>query len=256
MPGGDRGAHRATDVGADHRAQRAGAVAARLGVPGDDARWPAEALGQPAGDEPDDALVPGVRAEQQHRDVGTLGDHRFGLRQRLLEHLLLERAPLLVQVVEQHRDAGRLRLVLAGQQARAQRRIADAPAGVDARAEDEAEVIRRRRLVQPRRVVQRLETFVAAPAHHQQPLRDVGAVEAGERHHVGDGRQRDEVEFGHQIGLGGAGAVEAATAQLARVATSTRKQTPAAHRWPRPDTSSWRLGLTTATARGSSSSAW
>ena len=156
-------------------------------------------------------------------DIGTLGDHRVGLRQRLLEHLLLERAPLLVQPVEQHRDARRFRLVLAGQQARAQRGIADAAAGVDARAQNEAQVIRRRRLVQSRRVVQRLEAVVAPPAHDLQPLRDVGAVEAGERHHVGDGRQRDEIELGHEIGLGGTVGVEAAPAQLARVATSTRK---------------------------------
>ncbi len=164
-------------------------------------------------------------------DVGTRGDHRIGLRQRLLQHLLLERPPLLVQPVEQHGDARRLRLVLAGEQARAQRGIADAAAGIDARAEDEAEMIRRRRLVETGGIAQRLEALVAPPAHDLQALRDVGAVEPGERHDVGDGRQRHEVELGHEVGLGRAVGVEAAPAQLAR----RRHQHEEARRRPRTD---------------------
>ena len=34
------------------------------------------------------------------------------------------------------------------------------------------------------------------------------------------------------------------------------KVTPAAHRWPSPERSSWRLGLMTAATSGSRSSAW
>ena len=73
-------------------------------------------------------------------------DQALGLRQRLLEHLLLDRLALLVELVEQHGDARRLRLVVARQQARAECGVADAAAGVDARPEDEAEMIGRRRL--------------------------------------------------------------------------------------------------------------
>jgi hypothetical protein len=73
-------------------------------------------------------------------------------------------------------------------------------------------VIRRRRLVQTRRVIQRLEALVAPPAHDLQALHDVGAIEADERHHVGDGRQRHEVELAHEVGLGRAVRVETAAA--------------------------------------------
>ena len=47
------------------------------------------------------------------------------------------------------------------------------------------------------------------------PLRDEGAVEALERHHVRDRAERDEVEISEQIGLGPRVAPEAAGTQLA-----------------------------------------
>ena len=58
--------------------------------------------------------------------------------------------------------------------------------------------------------------MLLAPAHDLQALRDVGAVQARERHHVGNGRERDKVEQPHEVGLGRALGVVAAPAQLAR----------------------------------------
>ena len=54
-----------------------------------------------------------------------------------------------------------------------------------------------------------------APAQRDQALGDEGAVEALERHHVGDGAERDEIEQRQQIGLGPRAGPEAARAQLA-----------------------------------------
>ena len=72
--------------------------------------------------------------------------------------------------------------------------VADPPAGVDPRPDQEAQVIGLRRPVGAGDVEQRREPGPAALAHHLQPLDDEGAVEAGQRHDVGDGGERDEVE--------------------------------------------------------------
>ncbi len=65
------------------------------------------------------------------------------------------RLALPVELVEQHGDACRLHLVVGRQQPGAERGVADAAAGIDARPEHEAEVIGRRRLVEAGGVGQR-----------------------------------------------------------------------------------------------------
>ena len=60
---------------------------------------------------------------------------------------------------------------------------------------------RLRRAAEPRHVHQRGEPDMLAPAHRDQALGDEGAVEPLERHHVGDGAERDQVEQVEQIGL-------------------------------------------------------
>ena len=47
---------------------------------------------------------------------------------------------------------------------------------------------------------QRVDPRPRAPGHHPQALRHQRPVEAGERHHVADGRQRHQVEQAHQVG--------------------------------------------------------
>ena len=69
-------------------------------------------------------------------------------------------------------------VVVARQQAGAEPGIADAPAGIDARADQEAEVIGARRAVEPRDVHQGAKARPRAPAHHLEAARHKGAVEA------------------------------------------------------------------------------
>ena len=57
---------------------------------------------------------------------------------------------------------------------------------------------------EPRRIHQRGQADTLAPPHRDQPLGDEGAVEADERHHVGDGAERDEIEESEQLRLGAA----------------------------------------------------
>ena len=79
---------------------------------------------------------------------------------------------------------------------------ADAAAGVDARPEQEAQVKRLGRTGEPRHVHQRGEPGAVAAAQRQKSLGDEGAVETLERHDVGDGAERDDVEPAEQVRLG------------------------------------------------------
>ena len=83
----------------------------------------------------------------------------------------------------------------------AQRRVADAAARIDARPEQEAEMIGARRPVQPGDVGQRAQPDAAARLHQRQALDDEGAIEASQRRDIGDRGERDEIERQQQIGL-------------------------------------------------------
>ncbi len=73
----------------------------------------------------------------------------------------------------------------------------------------------RRRPVEARDVHQRAQARLLAVLQRDQALLHEGAVQPGERHHVGDGAERDEIEQLQEIGLGQRAAPEAAAAQLA-----------------------------------------
>ena len=128
---------------------------------------------------------------------------------------LLDRLALAVEPVELGGDARGLDRVVLQQQPHAEIGAADAAAGIDARAEQEAEMPGLRRAGEPRRIHQRGQPDLLAPAQRDQALGDEGAVEAVERHHVGDGAERDQIEQRQQIGLGPRRGPEAALAQLA-----------------------------------------
>ena len=107
-------------------------------------------------------------------------------------------------------------------------------------------------------VDQRGQPDVAAGAHDLQALRDKGAVEPGQRHDIGNGAERDDIE---QLGQLGSGRVANAPRwrSVRLSATTSRKATPTAARWPwaaASGASSRRLGLTSASASGSAVEAW
>jgi hypothetical protein len=67
------------------------------------------------------------------------------------------------------------------------------------------EVVSARRPVGAGCVEQRGESQALALPHHRQSARDEGAIEADERNDVGDGRQRNQIESGEEIGRGATG---------------------------------------------------
>ena len=128
----------------------------------------------------------------------------IGLGLRLGQHLLLHRLPFLVEPVERLGDLAGLDRIVGREQPAAERRVADAPAGIDARADQEAE----RWNVPSGSPMRDTRASAARPAlrllaRRDQPLDHEGPVQAGQRHHVADGRQRDQVEHRQQIGLRG-----------------------------------------------------
>ena len=163
---------------------------------------PVEALLQPRRDKPDDARMPIRRGRDDDRRVGSTVEHPQRLRLGLGDRGLLDLLALAVEPVELRRDAVRFHGVVAEQQARAERRVADAAAGVDARSDEEAEVPALGRLSEAGGIEERGEAEAPALAHDREALAHEGTVEAMERHHVGDRRERDEIEAREQVGLG------------------------------------------------------
>ena len=72
-----------------------------------------------------------------------------------------------------------------------------------------------RRSADPRDVHQRGQPRTVAPAQRHQSLGHEGAVEAFERHHIGDGAERHQVEKAEEIRFRSLRGPEAARAQLA-----------------------------------------
>ena len=163
---------------------------------------------------------------------------------------LLDCAPLAVQAVELGGDARGFARVLLQQQPHAEIGAADAAAGIDARAEQESEVPGLGRTGQPRHIHQRGQAEMLAPPQRDQAFGDESAVEALERHHVGDRAERDQMQ---QPTADRAPAAHrsrnCACARSRLTATSVTKTSPTAARWPSRERSSTRLGLTTATRR-------
>src|SRR5205085_4863251 len=132
------GEDRSAEIDARNRTARtfAGAV---LGFGDDDGRA-AEAFLETAGDDADYALMPAGSADQDERGIGLC----TGLLDRLLGDSHFDCATLFVEAVELGGDGAGFFGIGGGQQAHAEVRFADPPAGVDSRAQRRTELPARR----------------------------------------------------------------------------------------------------------------
>ena len=174
----------------------AGALAAPVGVQGDQDRRAQVALGHPRGADADDAWVPAL-APQDDRGAG------LALRLELSEEavcvgqdLALGLAPVVVCAVELDCDLARPLGIVAQEKLHCGVRAVEATGSVDPRREAEADV----RLVNAlgrdvRDLHERAQAEPRRAAHLIEPTAHERAVLAEERHHVGDGGQRDQVEI-------------------------------------------------------------
>src|ERR1700722_10780566 len=192
----DRRAHRTAEIDAGDRAAGPRRMAAREGEREgrtlepllEPRRQQAYDAGRPPFSRNDDRCAPLFEAKRQER-------LRFSLSQRLDFDLLADA----VETVKLARDRARFDVVSRGQEPHAKACIADTPARVDAWADHKAQMIGSRRSVRAGGVEQSREPRAAALPHDREALDDKGAVEPDERHDIGDGGERDEVERRHEI---------------------------------------------------------
>src|SRR5690606_18764197 len=123
------GAHHAAEIEAADRAAGAGALAG--GIEGDGEGGPAESVLEARGEQADDARMPALAGRQD--DGGAFAGAVFRLRLglRLGQHGSLHRLALAVEIVELLCDSLGLARLVDGEKPAAERRIADAPAGID-----------------------------------------------------------------------------------------------------------------------------
>ena len=177
---------RVADVDAVGRARRAVSVHDDA-----DGRLRRQPLHDARGDDPRDALV-SVR-QVEHLRGGAVDDLRLGLvRHRLLDVLALDVVP-----VDGHRRRARLLAVVGEDEAQGLRAGRDAPRGVDARAEEEAEVARGVAHDAARRGLEEklLESDGREAVEAREGLRDEDAVLPEQRHdvrHRGEPREDEE----------------------------------------------------------------
>ena len=166
------------------------------------------------GEDADDAFVPAC-VEQGDAGRRVVGVERFEQDQRLFLHAGFDLAALAVERVELLGDLQGAAGVFGEQAFDAEAHVGEAAGGIQARAEDEAEVHRRRLFrVAAGGLEQRGEAGLQlAGAHALQALADQDAVVAVELDDVGDGAERDEVEQAGEVGFGLVGE-EAALAQF------------------------------------------
>ncbi len=166
---------------------------------GDDAGRPLVAFLEPRRDDADDPGMPPLsRGEHQRRRLRRALDQR----DRCLQRARLDLAPLAVVAVEPLRQLGGERRVVGRQQARAKIGGADPAAGIDPRPQHETELIRVDGPVFGGNGGECLEAGVGRVPRHSQTLRDEGAVDARQWHHIAHRAERDEIEPLQQIGLG------------------------------------------------------
>ena len=141
--------------------------------------------------------------------VGALG-HQHGrsaavhglghcLRLGLFQHGLFHGLTLLIQRVKAGGDGARFVRIITGQKPAAERRIADAPARIDARAEHESEMERRDRFAEPRYVRKRRQAGILPCARHLHALDHEGPVHTLQRNHIADCCQGHEVKQRKQV---------------------------------------------------------
>src|SRR5690606_5386197 len=119
-------------------------------------------------------------------------DFSLGSGRCLFYGLHFDTLPLAIELVELRSDDHGLMLIVQRQEARAQSRVSNAAAGIDARADQETEMIRIERARGAGCEREGGEArFFAAPRHFQPPQYE-SAVETDKRHHIANGGERDE----------------------------------------------------------------
>src|SRR6266704_5011604 len=158
-----------------------------------------------AGEDPDHALVPGriVETDAARLADGELREELIGLE----PHVRLDRAPLVVELVELPRDVQGAPAVRSDETLDPEAHVGKAPGGVQPRREQESQIegAGARRIAAGDGEERAHALLHSARAYAPQPLSDQHAVVEIERHHVGDRAEGEEVERIAEVRLQPAG---------------------------------------------------
>ena len=150
--GDDAAAYGVDDGGAQinpgYRAARAGA--ATIGAQGNGKGGASEAFLQTCRHQPDDALMPVRGAGHQHRRSGAVADFHFRGGHGLFDGGDFDALAFGIELVQALGQGERFVLVIGGQKSGSEPGISNAPTGIDAGPEYEAQVIRIGRAREPR----------------------------------------------------------------------------------------------------------
>lgn len=191
------GAHHAPHIETVDRTAGAGALAG--GIKSDGESRAAETVLQARGEQADNAGMPVFPRGDDNARTRAVTIFEQSLRFRFREHRRFHGLSLAIQLVQPLRDHLGLRGIIYRQQSAAERRIADAAAGIDARPDQETEMIGCDRSAEPGLLEQRSKTCIVHVARGNQPFDHIGAVEALQRHHITYGGKRNDIEKGQQI---------------------------------------------------------
>jgi hypothetical protein len=138
------------------------------------------------------------RDEDQMRPLDGFG---IGETASLFQHARLDVAPLGIVGLELLRQRFRFIGIVGREQPRAEIGAPDAPARIDARPQQEAQMIGPRPLVDAGAFGQRSKARIAALGQHFQPLCHQRPVDAGQRHDIADRAECHQIEPLHHVGL-------------------------------------------------------
>ena len=145
--------------------------------------------------------MPAGRRRHHDRAFILVTERRHGFRLGFGDRGKLDRLAFAVEAIEFGGERRRFGRVVAQQQTGAEIGPSDAPARIDARSQHEAEMPGFRRTGEPRHIHQRGQPDALAAPHCDEALGNKGAIEAFERHHIGNGAERNEIEEIKQFGL-------------------------------------------------------
>ena len=167
---------------------------------GNDQRGPVEPFHQPRRDDSDHTDVP-PRRRHRPRPPLLRRSELFRMRDGLARDPRLELLPLGVGAVELFGEEARFAQVLAEQQPDADGRVVEPSRGVDPRTQLEPDIAGGHLAGELRHRLEGQHTDAAAPRQLLEPEVHQHPVRSGERHHVGDGAERHQIEHLAQVRL-------------------------------------------------------
>lgn len=176
---------------------------------------------QAPGHDADDAWMPALTGRNQHAAIRVRLERAFGLRSGGIKDGGFKSLAFIIQGVEAFGEVDGFCPVVRGKELGGEPRIADAAAGIEARAKDESGVVDGFDPADAGHIREGAQAGVLVAGHHGQALTHEGAIDAGQGRHVAQGAERAEVQQRQDVGQPGGWCDARARARRFMAATKT-----------------------------------